>query len=85
AERRALHEIRANRILDLAKANGNETIVLGAFGCGAFQNPPEVVAAGICKAVQQHRRDFRTIEFAVFCGSRDSANYEAFRRVFESV
>lgn len=78
----ALHAKRANRILEIAKANGNEVVIMGAFGCGAFQNPPAVVAAGICQAVKQHRGDFQTIEFAVFCSARDTANYDAFRRVF---
>lgn len=79
---KALHLKRASRIFDIAKENGVETMILGAFGCGAFQNPPEVVAAGICEVVKQHRRDFRTIEFAVFCPPGHTANYDAFRKVF---
>ncbi|MCD7956697.1 MAG: TIGR02452 family protein [Lachnospiraceae bacterium] len=82
SELKKLHEKRANRILDIAKANGNDTVILGAFGCGAFQNPAPVVVAGIYEAVKQHRRDFRTIEFAVFCSPRNTENYEAFRRQF---
>ncbi|MBQ9991248.1 MAG: hypothetical protein IJP31_09985 [Lachnospiraceae bacterium] len=34
----ALHEKRWRRILDIALAGGNEAVILGAFGCGAFQN-----------------------------------------------
>ncbi|MCD8069181.1 MAG: TIGR02452 family protein [Lachnospiraceae bacterium] len=80
---KVLHEKRASRIFDVAKANGVEIMILGAFGCGAFQNPPEIVAAGICGAVKQlHRRDFRTIEFAVFCPPGHTENYDAFRKVF---
>lgn len=82
SELKKLHEKRTNRILDIAKANGNDTVILGAFGCGAFQNPAPVVAAGIYEAVKHHRRDFRTIEFAVFCSPRNTENYEAFRRQF---
>ncbi|MCC8046029.1 MAG: TIGR02452 family protein [Clostridiales bacterium] len=77
SELKKLHEKRANRILDIAKANGNDTVILGAF-----QNPAPVVAAGIYEAVKQHRGDFRTIEFAVFCSPRNTENYEAFRRQF---
>lgn len=78
----ALHEKRANRILDIAKAHHAEVVILGAFGCGAFRNPPAVVAAGIRKAVERHRMDFRTIEFAVYCPPGDSGNYDAFSRMF---
>ncbi len=80
---KAIHAKRTKRILDIAKANGIETMILGAFGCGAFQNPPEIVAAGICEAVKQHRKDFRTIEFAVFCPPGKTNNYDAFRKVFD--
>ncbi|MCD7716368.1 MAG: TIGR02452 family protein [Lachnospiraceae bacterium] len=82
SELKKLHEKRANRILDIAKAQGDEVVILGAFGCGAFQNPAPIVAAGIFEAVKRHKRDFRTIEFAVFCSPRDTANYNAFQKQF---
>ncbi len=82
SELAALHEKRANRILDIAKAHRAEVVILGAFGCGAFRNPPAVVVAGIRKAVESHRMDFRTIEFAVYCPPRDSSNYDEFSRMF---
>ncbi len=81
SELMALHAKRTGRILDIAKANGAEVVILGAFGCGAFQNPPAVVARGMMEAVQSHRRDFKTIEFAVYCSPRDTANYDAFKRM----
>ena len=79
---RALHEKRANRILDIAKNNGAEVIILGAFGCGAFQNPPQIVAEGILQAVKQHIYDFKVIEFAIYCTPRDSKNYDIFKKYF---
>lgn len=33
-----LHMRRARRIFDIAKAQGAEVMITGAFGCGAFQN-----------------------------------------------
>lgn len=82
AELKMLHTKRANRILDIAKANGIEVVILGAFGCGAFQNPPSVVAEGMWEAVKQHRRDFEVIEFAVYCTPKDKENFETFQKYF---
>lgn len=38
-----LHE-KARTVLHMAACNGHDTLVLGAFGCGYFRNPPSVVA-----------------------------------------
>jgi uncharacterized protein (TIGR02452 family) len=77
----ALHEKRFARILDVAYAEGNEVVILGAFGCGAFENNPEVVARAAKNVVEKYRKRFETIEFAVYCSPRDASNYEIFQRV----
>lgn len=77
----ALHVKRLSRILDVAVAGGNEAIVLGAFGCGAFENNPEIVAKASKTVVENYKRSFRYIEFAVYCSPRDEQNY----RIFSSV
>lgn len=41
---REIHKEKAKAILDLAIEHNVDVIVLGAFGCGAFRNPPEIVA-----------------------------------------
>ena len=75
ADLKDLHTKRANRILDIAKNNGAEVIILGAFGCGAFQNSPQIVADGILQAIKQHIYDFKVIEFAIYCTPKDNQNY----------
>ena len=76
-----LHIKRNRRILDIAAVNGNEVVILGAFGCGAFQNPPEVVAECYKKLIQEYDGVFETIEFAVYCSERDKRNYEVFHKI----
>ena len=78
-ELRAIHERRLSRILDIAAANGEEAVILGAFGCGAFRNDPNVVSAAAAAVVPHYRTRFKVIEFAVFCRPGDTRNYDAFR------
>lgn len=54
----ALHEKRMRRVLEIAWAKGNEVVILGAFGCGAFRNPPAVVAQAMKTVVQEYRMRF---------------------------
>lgn len=77
-----LHKKRMSRILDIVKANGVEVIILGAFGCGAFQNSPEVVARAMKEVVENYLYSFKTIEFAVYCPPKDTKNYDVFKRIF---
>lgn len=79
---RAIHERRLSRILDIAAANGEEAIILGAFGCGAFRNDPAVVAAAAAAVVPRYRTHFKVIEFAIYCRPGDTRNIDAFKRAF---
>ena len=77
----AIHEKRFTRILDIALTNNNDVVILGAFGCGAFENNPGVVAAAAKNVVEKYIHAFRVIEFAVYCSPRDSHNYDVFNSV----
>lgn len=76
-----IHEKRLRRILDVAVAEGNEIVILGAFGCGAFQNNPEVVARAAKNVISEYQHAFKTIEFAIYCSPKDERNYQIFDRV----
>ena len=78
----AIHEKRFTRILDIALTNNNDVVILGAFGCGAFENNPGVVAAAAKNVVEKYIHAFRVIEFVVYCSPRDSNNYDVFSSVF---
>ncbi len=79
----AIHEKRLRRILDVALMEGNEVVILGAFGCGAFMNNPEVVARAAKNVIEEYRHGFKIIEFAVYCSPRDDTNYKVFGRVMK--
>lgn len=83
-ELRKLHEQRIRRVFEVAAENGNEVLIAGAFGCGAFKNPPEVVAEAFRKIASKFKNSFETIEFAVACGKTPSRNFLAFQKVFEN-
>lgn len=76
-----LHEKRLRRILDVALMEGNEVVILGAFGCGAFANKPEVVALAAKTVISEYQHAFKAIEFAVYCSPKDETNYKVFERV----
>lgn len=77
-----LHMKRAEKIILVAAANGAEALITGAFGCGAFRNPPQLVAQAWKQAIAKHRNVLKAIEFAVYCTPRDEKNYWAFKGEF---
>lgn len=67
---------RIKRILDVAAKEKVEVLILGAFGCGAFRNPPEVVAEIFASLIKNY--NFETVEFAVFC-YKVTTNFDIFK------
>jgi uncharacterized protein (TIGR02452 family) len=83
AELFGYHVKRAIHILTCAAAKKADILVLGAFGCGAFENNPEVVARAYRTALQEFPKVFSRIEFAVYCSPKDTTNYDVFSQVLE--
>ena len=77
----AVYRTRLGKVLAAAYANGADTVVLGAFGCGVFSNDPERVADATADLIEKTATWFDTIEVPVFC-ARDMSNYDAFEKVF---
>lgn len=75
-----LHLKRAKHILHIAAYNGVDMLILGAFGCGAFQNDPSVVAKAYHDALEDYGKYFDLIEFAIYCREWETENHDAFRR-----
>lgn len=78
----ALHLSRTRHILHVAAVNGADLLVLGAFGCGAFRNDPDVVSSAIQAALPDYLGYFDAVEFAIYCGAGDTPNFTAFNRRF---
>ncbi|MFR9799663.1 TIGR02452 family protein [Streptomyces sp. MS06] len=77
---------RAERVLEVASANGYRRLVLGAWGCGVFRNDPEQVAAAFHGLLGPGRRfgdRFEQVVFAVLDRTPGSAVRTAFERAFD--
>lgn len=73
---------RAQHILNVAAGNDVEVLILGAFGCGAFENDPKIVAQAWKDALDEYAKYFDVIEFAIYTSAYEQKNYKAFADVF---
>jgi len=74
-------------ILRIAKLHGQKVLVLGAFGCGAFHNPPEAIAPIFYDLLTENpefSHAFEEVWFAIIDRS-GSANLRPFRNAFSAV
>lgn len=71
---------RIKNIFEVAIDNEIEVIILGAFGCGAFKNPPEVVAKAFHEVIDKNNYGncFKKIVFAIKSNYSNDNNYYAF-------
>lgn len=72
---------RVRRILQIAALMDVQVLILGAFGCGVFANPPYIVAKAFEKAIDELGPCFETIEFAMGHDSEFGENYMAFSEI----
>ncbi|MCM1382476.1 MAG: TIGR02452 family protein [Muribaculaceae bacterium] len=79
-----IHEKSAEHMLTIAAANGAEVFVLGAFGCGAFRNNPNIVAKAYNEVLPKFKEYFKEICFAVYCPPNNSENYDVFEKVMNT-
>ena len=77
---------RIRNILEVAAANNVDALVLGAFGCGAFNNPPDLVAEQFRKLLidRGYGRFFKEIVFAIKKNDTRNSNFEAFQAAFSA-
>lgn len=77
-----LFENRIRNILETAIENDVKTIILGAFGCGFFHNPPEVVADAFRTVLleERYRKAFFNVIFAIKPKNKNDQNIEIFKQ-----
>jgi uncharacterized protein (TIGR02452 family) len=74
---------RALKVLAVAKANGHDSLVLGAWGCGAFGNNGSLVADIFHKALtQDFAGTFKEVSFAIVDTSPEGRFIRPFSRRF---
>lgn len=69
------------KIIKVAIINGHKNIILGAWGCGAFGNDPEMVAQSFFEALNKLPY-FDNICFAIHDTSEDKNTLNVFKRIF---
>ena len=62
-----LLKARVKNIFEAARDNHADYLILGAFGCGAFKNPPLIVAEAFRHTIEEENylNDFKQIVFAI--------------------
>lgn len=80
-ERFALRKIRT--ILRMGLHNGNDSLVLGAWGCGAYHNPPKHIAELFKRVINEpeFKNKYANITFAIRSRDRFNRNLMTFRSV----
>ena len=85
-EMRANTRRRIEAQLHTLQDNGVKYVVLSAFGCGAFQNPPTEIAALYRSVISHMCKDFHVIAFAIFApGYGPYDNFDMFEKEFMEV
>lgn len=70
---------RTRHIVHQAVEIGTEVLILGAWGCGAYGNNPDVVAQAFKQAILEQGAALKKVVFAIY---GDTQNQQAFHRVF---
>lgn len=81
-EDRDLMTRKIEAIFKIAIIHGYDALVLGALGCGVFDNPPAEVAKIFQFMLNQYKNHFKVVGFAVLCKkSKDDDNLREFKKL----
>lgn len=72
-------------IFKIAILYNHDSIILGAWGCGAYEGPRDTIALIFKENIQKYRMYFRRIGFAILIrNERDRENYNIFKKYLEN-
>ena len=73
-------------ILETAMENDVDVLILGAFGCGAFNNPPALVSECFRFVLldEGYAKHFKRVIFAIRKGNWISRNFDVFSKVLQA-
>jgi len=74
---------KVKRIYEIAAENGEQTLILGAWGCGAFRNEPETIASLFMEHLESSfLKVFTKLVFAI--PNKNHINYKVFEETITS-
>ncbi|NBD12070.1 TIGR02452 family protein [Corallococcus silvisoli] len=73
---------RALKVLQVAAHHGHRTLILGAWGCGAFRNNPRDAAEAFARGLSTMAGAFSRVVFAVYERGGHGPNLSTFRARF---
>ncbi|KID96226.1 mitochondrial chaperone BCS1, partial [Metarhizium majus ARSEF 297] len=81
---RQLTKAKMRLALHMAAMHGHDMLVLGAFGCGVFENPPWDVAQCWLEVLREHQYEhrWRCVWFAVY-DPREQGNFRTFQKLLD--
>lgn len=73
--------LKIRMIFHLGMIQRYDCLILGALGCGAFNNPPHEIAQIFCSVSEEYAQKFDKIIFPILSGS-DNSNCDVFQSAF---
>jgi len=72
-------------IFNVAHYQNHDSLVLSAFGCGAYGNPPRVIATLFKEVIEEYNQSFNIIAFAIIKDKSWTAAQDQNFKIFERV
>lgn len=83
-EDRDLMYRKVRHIFQIGIKYGHKSLILGALGCGAFKNPPNLVYEIFKEVIHEYGMYFDYIGFAILTtNDKDNINYEIFQQLIQ--